>query len=115
LVDAVVLQLLVIEAQVDAYAARLLSFLLAASTTWILNRRFTFRVRHPASRAEWVHYVGLMTLGAIVNYGSYALCITFWSEAKERPWYGVAVGSIVALGLNFTSSRLLFRASSQES
>jgi putative flippase GtrA len=114
LIDAGVLQLLVIEAKVNAYIARIVSFLLAASVTWILNRRFTFRVRHRASHGEWIRYLSLMVLGATVNYGIYALCIMFWSEARAHPWYGVAAGSIMALGLNFTSSRLLFRRSLAE-
>lgn len=115
LIDAGILQLLVSGTHANPYAARVVSFFAAASTTWFLNRRFTFQVAHSATRKEWLHYVGLMTLGACVNYGTYAACITFWLEAKAYPWYGVAVGSIAALGVNFTSSRLLFRRSDTHS
>lgn len=108
-IDAGILQLLVIGMHANPYAARVVSFFAAASTTWFLNRHFTFQVKHRATRKEWLHYVGLMVCGACVNYGAYAVCIAFWLEAKMHPWYGVAVGSIAALGVNFTSSRLLFR------
>jgi hypothetical protein len=50
-----------------------------------------------------------MSLGALVNYSTYALCIAFLQNAKEQPWYGVAAGSIMGLALNFGTSRRLFR------
>lgn len=108
-IDAGALQLLVVQLGADPYAARVLSFLLAASGTWLLNRHFTFQVDHQATRSEWLRYVSFMLLGALVNYGTYAFCITFWPVAAAQPWLGVAAGSLAALGLNFTMSRLLFR------
>ncbi|MBB5609086.1 MULTISPECIES: GtrA family protein [unclassified Janthinobacterium] len=108
-VDAGVLQLLLLTVTTNPYTARIFSFLAAASVTWICNRSFTFRSAIPASRAEWLRYVGLMALGALVNYTVYALCIAASSYARAQPWSAVAAGSVAALGINFLLSRLLLR------
>jgi putative flippase GtrA len=109
-VDAAVLQALVSGPAVDPYAARVASFLAAATATWWLNRRYTFKATRRASPGEWVTYTGLMTLGAAVNYGAYAASITWWELAREHLWIGVALGSIAGLGINYATSRsLVFR------
>ena len=104
-VDAGVLQALVAGAGADPYAARVASFLCAASATWWLNRHFTFGVAHAPTRGEWVKYVSLMVLGAITNYGAYALAISLWDLARAHLWIGVAIGSIAGLGVNYATSR----------
>ena len=107
-IDASILQALVASAHANPYAARIASFLVAASGTWLMNRHYTFEVSHRPTHAEWMRYVALMGLGALVNYGAFALCIAFWQVAHTQPWLGVAVGSITGLVVNFTMSRLLF-------
>lgn len=107
-IDAGVLLALTQAGGFGPYGARVLSFLAAASATWWLNRRFTFRVAHGASRREWMAYVGLMLLGAAVNYGAYAVLITVWEVARAHLWIGVAAGSIAGLAVNFATSRRLF-------
>ena len=108
-VDAGVLQALVSMAHANPYAARIVSFLSAASVTWLVNRRYTFGVCQQATRSEWTGYVSLMAGGALVNYGVYSLYIAFWDTTLERPWLGVALGSVGGLALNFMTSRRLFR------
>ena len=110
-VDAGVLVLLVSGAGVDPYLARVFSFLAAATFTWWLNRRYTFEVKHAPTGSEWAAYVGLMVIGAAVNYGTYAAAITWWPLAREHLWLGVALGSIAGLGINFLTSRRLLRSS----
>lgn len=106
-IDAGILQLLVSGIGVNLYLARIISFLVAASATWLMNRRYTFEVEHPATHSEWVRYITIMVLGALVNYGAFAISIAVWGMARAQPWLGVAVGSIAGLGINFMSSRLL--------
>lgn len=110
-IDAGILQMLVVGAHANPYAARIVSFLAAASGTWLMNRRYTFEVSHKSTHTEWLRYVSFMVLGAFVNYGAFALCISFWAFAHAQPWLGVALGSVAGLGVNFTTSRLLFRQS----
>lgn len=72
-----------------------------------MNRRYTFEVEHPPTHAEWVRYIAFMLLGALVNYGMFAISIAVWELARAQPWLGVAVGSIAGLSINFLTSRLL--------
>lgn len=106
-IDAGILQLLVSGTGANPYLARIVSFLAAASATWWMNRRYTFQVEHSATHAEWARYVIFMVLGALLNYGAFAISITAWDLARAQPWLGVAVGSIAGLGVNFLTSRLL--------
>lgn len=96
----------------DPYSARAVSFLCAATFTWIGNRLFTFRSPRPrnsSKSSEWVRYVAAMALGSAVNYGVYALLISFSETFREMPWLAVAAGTLSALGLNFLTARhLLF-------
>jgi len=109
-IDAGVLQALVGGLGMDPYVARVFSFLAAATTTWWINRRYTFETRAEVTRSEWMKYVTLMLGGAAVNYGAYAVCIAFWGFARAHLWLAVAIGSVAGLGVNYlTSSRLVFR------
>lgn len=89
------------------YGARGLSFLAAVTTTWWLNRHFTFAVVQAPSRAEWLRYTGLMLLGGGVNYAVYAALVASLDLVHAQPWLGVAAGSMAGLGVNFLSSRRL--------
>lgn len=107
-IDAGILEALVSILNVNPYVARIASFLCAANSTWLMNRSYTFKVQNKPSHKEWLCYVGSMVLGALVNYGVFVLCITFWVLAHTHLWLAVAVGSIAGLGVNFTTSKLIF-------
>lgn len=109
LIDAGILQALVVGVNANPYAARVASFIAAATGTWLMNRRYTFEVGQKPTRAEWFRYVVFMLFGASVNYGVFALSIACGSVAHAQPWIGVAFGSIAGLWVNFTTSRILFR------
>src|SRR5215470_6405001 len=90
LVDAGLLHLM-LKLGLGYYGGRLISFLAAATATWILNRSFTFRRETPSAihsdplhpMGEWLAYLGLMVIGGVVNYGTYALAIEL-SEPVRR-------------------------------
>lgn len=90
-------------------AGRVLSFLAAASATWLLNRRFTF-AGSPADSglvAQYLRYLSAMVAGAAVNYLVY-VAVLWW--APQRPYtaaVGVALGSIAGLAVNFVNARVL--------
>ena len=107
-IDAGILQALVSIMHTNPYAARIASFLCAANSTWLMNRCYTFKVQNKPSHKEWLCYVGSMILGALVNYSAFAICITFWIFAHTHLWLAVAIGSIAGLGINFTTSKLIF-------
>ncbi len=107
-VDAGLLRLL-LALGLGYYGGRALSFLAAATTTWILNRSFTFRRdafsarAHPA--AEWLSYLGLMVIGGVANYGTYALAIETSQTIRQFPELGVAMGSLAGMVINFLTAK----------
>jgi putative flippase GtrA len=111
-VDAGIVQLLVGFGNWNPYLARVLSFLLAATFTWWWNRRYTFAARRSdrAAHAEWLHWVGLMSLGAAINYGVYALLLMHFASLHRWPAVAAAIGSAVAALVNFSTARgMLFK------
>jgi putative flippase GtrA len=109
-VDAGIL-LLLIGVGLDRYSGRVLSYLAAATVTWLLNRRYTFTdaMARPLHR-QWAHYVGVNAIGAAVNYLVYAGCLLASGTFYDRPVLAVAAGSAVALLFNFAANRyLVFR------
>ena len=106
LVDVGVLRLLLWAFGMNAYAARLISFLCAATATWLFNRHNTFRgVRRYGLFGEWARYLLAMTGGFAVNYSTYALLYYFVPLVRTWPELGVAAGSAAGLVVNWISSR----------
>lgn len=112
IIDAAVVQALVGLQHWNVYLARVVSFLLAATFTWWWNRRHTFAGRSSGRRAhaEWLHWLVLMSAGAVVNYGVYALCLQLFPAWHRWPALAAAVGSAVAALVNYSAARgMLFR------
>ena len=105
-VDAGIVQALVVGFDWNPYAARLLSFLAAATATWLFNRRFTFRdERNYSLFGEWSRWMLAMSGGFAVNYTAYSLCIFHSMTMRANPALAVAVGSIAGFLVNYASSK----------
>jgi len=105
-VDAGLLWLLLNVTDLGPLIARLLSYLAAVTTTWLLHRRLTFPVAGCERKArQWVLFVVVNGAGAALNYGVYALLVLFVGVFAEHPVAAVAVGSAVALLVNFWANR----------
>jgi len=105
-VDAGLLWLVLEMTALGPYLARLVSFLVAASVTWMLHRRFTFPGARRGRRGrQWLHFVVVNGAGAVLNYGVYALLIATCFWFADRPVLAVAAGSAVALMVNFIANR----------
>jgi putative flippase GtrA len=91
------------------YSGRLLSFVAAASVTWILNRSITFT--HLASRghtfSEWLKYMIAMCVGGAVNYGTAAWTYHEIQLVMQFPVLAVAAGSIAGLSINYILAKLV--------
>jgi putative flippase GtrA len=112
-VDAGIAQALVGLCGWGAYTARVVSFLAAATFTWWWNRTHTFRGRasRHGRRAEWLHWMGLMALGAVINNGVYVVALKAFPMLHAWPAVAVALGSAAGAAANFACARaLLFRA-----
>ncbi|MBI1209548.1 MAG: GtrA family protein [Azospirillum sp.] len=92
----------------DPYSGRLVSFLAAATTTWVLNRTFTFQGHHQGrKREQWARFLGANAFGALVNYGVYAVLVATSATVAAEPFLGVAAGSLAGMGFNFAASKKL--------
>lgn len=96
------------------YGGRVVSYLVAATGVYALNRAWTFRDRRGpgAVGRQWGLYVLLNLAGFAVNYGTYA-AITAWTAiGAQYLVVGVAAGSIAGMFINFFLNRqLVFRKS----
>lgn len=100
-VDAGVLYLL--KDALGLYAGRLVSFVCAVLATWILNRHLTFRQRASglSIAREFSRYFISMLGGGTVNYLSYAVLVYFVAAIASQPVWGVAVGSLAGMMVNY--------------
>jgi putative flippase GtrA len=109
-VDAGVLLVATQLLDVQYLLARVASFLIAASVTFLIHHRFTFRLTTPLSAQRWSYYLLTTGVGALVNVGIYHLWVVRFGVEPMQLALGAAVGSIVAMFVNyFASSVLVFR------
>jgi putative flippase GtrA len=96
---------------VGLYAAGMLSYVVAATVTWVLNRNITFRGRGsgPAHR-QWGLFLLANLAGFVLNRGTYAALVTWSALAAANPVIATASGACAGLLVNFTLARkLVFR------
>jgi putative flippase GtrA len=90
------------------YTGRIASYALAASSTWYMNRRFTFADSQNDNRlGEWARFVILNLSGGAVNYAIYAVYVRTHAGSAPAPAIGVALGSLAGMLVNFQLARRL--------
>ena len=93
--------------------ARALSFVAAATFTWVFNRRLTFAAGAtvPPSWREWAHYLLAMAGGGVANYAVSVASYQWWPLVQSHPVLALALGSVVGMVFNFVSARFwVFRS-----
>ncbi|WP_312836514.1 GtrA family protein [Comamonas sp.] len=113
-VDVAVLTLL--RDTLGVYAARAVSFWLAATTTWLINRNISFAGRSASGGllTEYLRYLGLMLGGGAVNLAVYSLLAWIFPQGPLWLMLYVAAGTLVAMTVNYLSiTRLLYRQRGQ--
>ena len=91
--------------------AGLAAYLAAATTTWALNRMWTFAgaAKVPLLR-QWLVFLGANSLGFVLNRGTYLALITLVPVCAEHPVIAIAAGVAAGMFANFNlSRRLVFR------
>jgi putative flippase GtrA len=107
-VDLSILQLYLALFGDRPYSGRLVSWSCAVTTTWMLNRNFTFADCAKASAVrQWAHFVWVNSGGAVVNYIVYALLVSATSLGHAHPAIAAAAGALLGMMLNFAGSRAL--------
>lgn len=90
------------------YGGRAVSYLVAATTTWALNRLWTFRGRGDGPvHQQWALFLLVNLVGFAMNYGTYAALIAFVPLVAAHPVLGVAAGAIAGMFGNFVLTRQL--------
>ena len=113
LIDAGILTALMTSADFGHYSARAISFTIAVTATWYINRRWVFaRGAVEMTGREYTSYLLVQVVGAVINLSVFVAVIEFVPELARIPVIPLAVGATVALLFNFTaSSRLVFSES----
>jgi putative flippase GtrA len=85
--------------------ARLMAMLAGITTTYLFNRRYTFRPTHPASLGDWWRYVAAQSVGAVVNF-VISTGLLYWSNREPwQIWGAIAAGAAVGFCINFFAAR----------
>lgn len=106
LMDATVLTLAMF-AGTGPWLGRAFSYLAGASTTFALNRAWTFRTadRSRPVAQDWSVFLLVNLVGFACNYGTYAALIAGVPLVRDFPILGVAAGSLAGMTGNFLLSR----------
>jgi putative flippase GtrA len=94
----------------DLYSARIISYVVAATTTWLGNRLLTFADRPKTSLVkQWATFLALNGVGFLANYTVYAVLVAQFPYIYEHPVWAVAVGSLAGMMFNYVAStRFIF-------
>jgi putative flippase GtrA len=107
LVDSLTL-LWLLEIHWALFPARMGSFACAVSVTWYLNRTWTFNqsgVFKPTVVQQYGYYLTVQVIGAGVNIGTFFWVIYYFPMTSSQPLIPLAVGSLVAMGFNYTLAK----------
>jgi putative flippase GtrA len=106
IIDAGVVTLLVRWLAWGPWQGRFVSFPLAVTATWWLNRRYAFRgTGGRDGRVEYAAYWAIQLAGATVNFGIYGLCLHFAPALAPFPFVPVAIGGLAAMLFNFAVAK----------
>ena len=105
-IDVIVFQATLSLAGLSPYAARLVSFGVATSGAWWLNRTFTF---HDADNGrpdlQWARFFAANLVGGSVNYAVFVVTLAAVPIAAAHPVLALAAGSLSGVFFNFTAYR----------
>ena len=106
IIDAGIVTVLVRWFAWGPWQGRFVSFPLAVTATWWLNRRYAFRGTGGADRrVEYAAYWAIQLAGAAVNFGIYGLSLHVAPALADLPFVPVAIGGVAAMLFNFAVAR----------
>ncbi len=89
--------------------ARIVAIAVAMTTTWLLNRHFTFGASKRSMVSEGFRYGFIGAVTSLINYGVYALLLI--GAPLLSPYAALVFASIAAMLFSFFGySRYVFRA-----
>jgi putative flippase GtrA len=101
-----------LRALVGLYVAGAVSYVVAVTATWWVNRVWTFRAasRGGSAHQQWARFALANLPGLVLNRSTYFALVTFSAFCVAYPVLAVAAGAVAGMFANFTLSRaLVFR------
>ena len=108
IVDAGAMLLVAEGLGVTVLAARCVSFPVAVTITWLLNRHWTFehgRSRKPSE--QYVLYLSGQLVSLAINFGVFAALVLNAQIFAARPVLALAVSAVIALGFSYLFARFV--------
>jgi dolichol-phosphate mannosyltransferase len=106
IVDVAVYYALQIVLGVGHVTARAISFFVAATHNWFLNRRYTFVYgREGAAVGQWASYLLVVLVGFVVNVGTYVVLTTHTQTFARSPLLALLTGIALGTASNFLAAR----------
>jgi len=98
-------------ATLGLYAAGLAAYFAAVTTTWALNRAWTFAGRGSGGLVrQWMLFVAANGVGFVLNRGTYVLLVTAVPACAQYPVIAILAGAGAGMFANFNLSRsIVFR------
>lgn len=88
-----------------AVPARVVSFFVAATFTWWMNRRYTFKRSGKSLLSEWGTFLLANAFGGLVNFGVYTAVVMQGFPYAWLPALATGAGSLSGMFFNYTASR----------
>ena len=105
-VDVIVFQAMVSTSGSSLYVARIVSFVIATTAAWWLNRTFTFKdTANARLDLEWARFMAANLVGGSVNYAMFVILIASVPLMRTYPILALAAGSLSGVAFNFTAYR----------
>ncbi len=93
------------------YLSGLLAYFAAVTTTWALNRAWTFAGRGGGSLLrQWMLFVAANSVGFVLNRGTFFVLVTLLPVCAQHPVIAILAGVSAGMVANFNLSRaVVFR------
>ena len=106
LVEAVIITWLVSGLDMNIFVARAVSFSLAVTSTWAINRNFAFAgLQQERKGREYSAYFLVQMIGAALNLTVFVAVVSAWPQFRATPVIPLAIGAAPALIFNFVASQ----------
>lgn len=93
--------------------ARVISYIVAVTVTWGLNRFFTFRSKDPKRIRQWGRYISVYLFTGTIHILAFAFLVNQFLYFNQHPiWAILMIAATIAL-VNFSlSKKFVFRKAS---
>jgi putative flippase GtrA len=91
------------------------SFVIAATTGWAMNRRFTFRAApEEANGGEWLRYLLIAGLGAAAHFAVFNTAVSWIAFFDRHPAFAIVPGSLASLCVTYIGAALFVFGSARK-